>query len=87
MTEPPAQTVPSVTEPAAPEEPTAERCGLCGFCPMPLGLCIVIWIAIVLAVVLVLVILLTAGKKKCPNCKTKYRKGEKLCAKCGHKLK
>ena len=87
VTEPLAQTVPSVTEPAAPEEPIEEKCGLCGFCPMPLGLCIVIWIAIVLAVVLVLVILLIAGKNKCPNCKTKYRKGEKFCAKCGHKLK
>lgn len=69
------------------DEPSEEKCSLCGFCPVPLGLCIFIWIAIVLAVVLVLVILLIAGKNKCPNCKTKYRKGEKFCAKCGHKLK
>ena len=85
--EAPVVTEPIVTEPATLEEPAEEKCGLCGFCPMPLGLCMILWISIVLAVVLVLVILLTAGKKKCPNCKTKYKKGEKFCSKCGHKLK
>ena len=73
------------------DEPDEDACTLCGFCPVPLGLCIFIWIAIVIIVILVIVIVIViaiaTGKKKCPNCKTKYRKGEKFCAKCGHKLK
>ena len=89
VTEPAAVTepVPQQTE-AVPLEPDGEKCGLCRFCPMPLSLCIFIWLAIALAVVLLLaLILLASGKKKCPNCRTKYKKGEKFCAKCGHKLR
>ena len=49
----------------ADEKPTMdekETCSLCGFCPMPLGLCIFIWIAI--AVVIILIIVLATKKKK-----------------------
>ena len=71
------------------DEPSEEKCSLCGFCPVPLGLCIFIWIAIAVVVILLVVIMIAIAtkKKKCPNCKTKYRKGEKFCPKCGHKLK
>ncbi len=54
------------TKPAA-DEPEEEKCGLCGFCPMPLGICIIIWLVIVLAVILVLVIVSKAGKSKKKN--------------------
>ena len=47
------------------DEPDEEKCALCGFCPVPLGLCIFIWIAIALAVILVIVlIIMIAAKKK-----------------------
>lgn len=40
-----------------------EKCGLCGFCPHPLGLCIFIWLAI-LAVVVVAVVLILRWRRK-----------------------
>ena len=66
-----------------------DKCSLCGFCPVPLGLCIFIWIAIVVVVILVIVIIIViaAKKKKCPNCKTKCKKKDKCCPKCGQQLK
>ncbi|MBP3696887.1 MAG: hypothetical protein J6J45_05020, partial [Clostridia bacterium] len=71
------------------DEPSEDKCSLCGFCPVPLGLCIFIWIAIALAVILVivLIIMIAAKKKKCPNCKTKCKKKDKCCPKCGQQLK
>lgn len=77
----------------APEEkpPVDEKdkCSLCGFCPVPLGLCIFIWIAIVVVVILVIVIIIVTltKKKKCPNCKTKCKKNDKCCPNCGQRLK
>ena len=77
----------------APEEkpPVDEKdkCSLCGFCPVPLGLCIFIWIAIVVVVILVIVIIIVTltKKKKCPNCKTKCEKNDKCCPNCGQRLK
>ena len=66
-----------------------DKCSLCGFCPVPLGLCIFIWIAIALVVILVIVILIVIAtkKKKCPNCKTKCEKKDKCCPNCGQQLK
>ena len=66
-----------------------DKCSLCGFCPVPLGLCIFIWIAIVVVVILVIVILIVIAtkKKKCPNCKTKCEKKDKCCPNCGQRLK
>ena len=71
------------------DEPDEEKCSLCGFCSVPFGLCIFIWIAIALAVILVivLIIMIAAKKKKCPNCKTKCKKKDKCCPKCGQQLK
>ena len=65
-----------------------DKCSLCGFCPVPLGLCIFIWIAIVVVVILVIVIIIVTltKKKKCPNCKTKCGKKEKFCPHCGQQL-
>ncbi len=61
-----------------------DKCSLCGFCLVPLGLCIFIWLAIILAViVLVVIIILVAKPKKCKNCGEKLKKGEKHCPKCG----
>ena len=77
----------------APEEkpPVNEKdkCSLCGFCPVPLGLCIFIWIAIVVVIILVIVIIIVTltKKKKCPNCKTKCKKKDKCCPNCGQQLK
>ena len=77
----------------APEEkpPVDEKdkCALCGFCPVPLGLCIFIWIAIAIVVILVIVIIIVTltKKKKCPNCKTKCKKNDKCCPNCGQRLK
>ena len=66
-----------------------DKCSLCGFCPVPLGLCIFIWIAIVVVVILVIVIIIVTltKKKKCPNCKTKCKKNDKCCPNCGQRLK
>jgi len=66
-----------------------DKCSLCGFCPVPLGLCIFIWIAIVVVVILVIVIIIVTltKKKKCPNCKTKCEKNDKCCPNCGQRLK
>ncbi|MBQ8288731.1 MAG: hypothetical protein IJX76_08200 [Clostridia bacterium] len=66
-----------------------DKCSLCGFCPVPLGLCIFIWIAIVVVVILVIVIIIVIAtkKKKCPNCKTKCEKKDKCCPNCGQHLK
>ena len=87
-TEKPAD--PSTPTEPAPADPPAEQpkdgCGLCGFCPVPLGLCIFIWIAIVLVALLIL-FLLMPKKKKCPNCKTEYKKGDKCCPNCGKRLR
>ena len=38
------------------DEPSEEKCSLCGFCPVPMGLCIFIWIAIAVVVILLVVI-------------------------------
>ena len=66
-----------------------DKCSLCGFCPVPLGLCIFIWIAIAIVVILVIVIIIVTltKKKKCPNCKTKCEKKDKCCPNCGQRLK
>ena len=66
-----------------------DKCSLCGFCPVPLGLCIFIWIAIAIAVILmiVIVIVIATRKKKCPNCKTKCSRKEAFCPNCGRQLK
>ena len=66
-----------------------DKCSLCGFCPVPLGLCIFIWIAIAIVVILVIVIIIVIAtkKKKCPNCKTKCKKNDKCCPNCGQRLK
>ena len=71
------------------DEPDEKKCSLCGFCPVPLGLCIFIWIAIVVVVILVIVIIIVTltKKKKCPNCKTKCEKKDKCCPNCGQRLK
>ncbi|MBQ4564491.1 MAG: zinc ribbon domain-containing protein [Lachnospiraceae bacterium] len=70
------------------QEP-GEKCELCGFCPVPFGLCILIWIAIILIALLLLVIviaILARRKKKCPACKTKCKRKEKFCPRCGRRF-
>ena len=71
------------------DEPSEDKCSHCGFCPVPLGLCIFIWIAIAIVVILVIVIIIVTltKKKKCPNCKTKCEKKDKCCPNCGQRLK
>ena len=83
---------PGETNKAPEEKPPVDekdKCSLCGFCPVPLGLCIFIWIAIVVVVILVIVIIIVIAtkKKKCPNCKTKCEKKDKCCPNCGQRLK
>ena len=61
---------PGETNKAPEEKPPVDekdKCSLCGFCPVPLGLCIFIWIAIAIVVILVIVILIVIAtkKKKC----------------------
>ena len=95
------QEFPKIKNPAKEETPaemietpvedivTEEKCSLCGFCAVPLGLCIIIWIiiAIVLILVVVILIIVATRKRKCPNCKAKYEKKDKWCQNCGHPLK
>ena len=71
------------------DEPSEEKCSLCGFCPVPLGLCIFIWIAIAVVVILIVVIMIAIAtkKKKCPHCKAKYKKGDRCCPNCGKRLR
>ena len=83
---------PGETNKAPEEKPSVDekdKCSLCGFCPVPLGLCIFIWIAIAIVVILVIVIIIVTltKKKKCPNCKTKCEKKDKCCPNCGQQLK
>ena len=83
---------PGETNKAPDEKPPVDekdKCSLCGFCPVPLGLCIFIWIAIVVVVILVIVIIIVTltKKEKCPNCKTKCEKKDKCCPNCGQQLK
>ena len=49
------------------DEPSEEACSLCGFCGVPLGLCIFIWITIAIVIILMLVIAIAAKKKKRAN--------------------
>ena len=71
------------------DEPNEEKCSLCGFCPVPLGLCIFIWIIIVIAIILIvaIVVMILTRKKKCPNCKTKCDRNDTNCPHCGQQLK
>ena len=83
---------PGETNKAPEEKPPVDekdKCSFCGFCPVPLGLCIFIWIAIGAVVILVIVILIVTltKKKKCPGCKTKCEKKDKCCPNCGQRLK
>ena len=83
---------PGETNKAPEEKPPVDKkdkCSLCGFCGVPLGLCIFIWIAIAIVVILVFVIIIVIAtkKKKCPNCKTKCEKKDKCCPNCGTQLK
>ncbi len=83
---------PGETNKAPEEKPPVDekdKCSLCGFCPVPLGLCIFIWIAISIVVILVIVILIVIAtkKKKCPNCRTKCRKKDRCCPRCGQRLR
>ena len=83
---------PGETNKAPEEKPPVDekdKCSLCGFCGVPLGLCIFIWIAIAIVVILVIVIIIVTltKKKKCPNCKTKCEKKDKCCPNCGQRLK
>ncbi len=83
---------PGETNKAPEEKPPVDekdKCSLCGFCPVPLGLCVFIWIAIAVVVILVIVsiIMVATRKKKCPSCKTKFEKKDKCCPRCGQRLK
>ena len=71
------------------DKPNEEKCSLCGFCPVPLGLCIFIWIVIVIAIILIvaIVVMILTRKKKCPNCKTKCDRNDTNCPHCGQQLK
>ncbi len=64
-----------------------DKCGLCGFCPVPLGLCIFIWLAILLAIILIVVILLACKPKKCKHCGQKLKKDEQICPNCGTQIR
>ena len=85
----PGNTNKAPDEKPAVDEPSEDKCSLCGFCGVPLGLCIFIWIAIAIVVILVIVIIIVVAtkKKKCPNCKTKCEKTERFCPNCGTRLK
>ena len=83
---------PGETNKAPDEKPPVDekdKCSLCGFCPVPLGLCIFIWIVIVIAIILVvaIVVMILTKKKKCPNCKTKCDRNDTNCPHCGQQLK
>lgn len=62
----PADTTPVTDgETEAPEtEPVKDECGICHFCPRPLGICIFIWIAIIVVVIIVIVVVIKVMKKK-----------------------
>ncbi len=65
-----------------------DKCSLCGFCPVPLGLCIFIWLAIILAIIIFVVIIIVATRpKKCKNCGEKLKKGDRQCPNCGTEIK
>ncbi len=66
------------------DEPKETACSICGFCAVPLGLCIFIWLAIIVAVIVIIVIIIMATKpKKCKKCGAKLEKGD-TCPKCGN---
>ncbi len=84
----PEDTTGKLDDGTAPIEPADEnKCSLCGFCPVPLGLCIFIWLAILLAIVIVIVVIILLTKpKKCKNCGEKLKKEMKCCPKCGTRI-
>ncbi len=68
--------------------PEKDKCKLCGFCPMLLGLCIFIWIAIILLIIILLIIIIFAAQpKKCKRCGEKLDKNIKYCPRCGKPTK
>ncbi len=84
------QQLPEETKPAPVDTPPVQKqgCELCGFCPVPLGLCIFIWLGIILAVIVIAVIIvLITRPKKCKNCGEKLKKNEKNCPHCGAEKK
>ncbi len=71
-------------EKPAPVEKDEGKCALCGFCPVPFGLCIFIWLAILLAVIVIIVILIAVTRPgKCKKCGAKLKKDNTFCPKCG----
>ena len=49
----------------AEEKEEKDKCGLCGFCPRPLGICIFIWLIIIIVIVVVVIVVIKkTGKDK-----------------------
>ncbi len=67
------------------DNPSVDKCSLCGFCPMPLGICLFIIIVIILAIIIIIV--LFTRPKKCKQCGKKLSKKDKHCPKCGTQIK
>ncbi len=60
-------------EPSEPSEPSKpsnvvtenHKCKVCGFCPVqPLGICLLIWLAIVIVVIIILIVVIKASQKR-----------------------
>jgi len=84
------QELPENTSKAPDEKPAVvekDKCSICGFCSVPLGLCIFIWIAIAVVMIIIVVIMIATKKKRCPNCKAKCEKKDKCCPNCGQQLR
>ena len=84
------QELPENTSRAPDEKPAVvekDKCSICGFCSVPLGLCIFIWIAIAVVMIIIVVIMIATKKKRCPNCKAKCEKKDNCCPNCGQQLR
>lgn len=63
-TEAPAKPDPTLTPTPAPKEKEKkDKCGLCGFCPRPLGICIFIWLLIIIIIVVAVIVVIKMTKK------------------------
>jgi len=80
---------PNQQQPTPPDEGNVnqENCSLCGFCSMPLDICILIWIAIIMVIVITVIVIISKGKKKCPSCGNSCNKKDEKCNRCGLSLK
>ncbi len=65
-TDTPVEPDPTLTPTPKPakEKEEKDKCGLCGFCPRPLGICIFIWLLIIIIIVVIIIVVIKMKNKE-----------------------